>query len=52
MEFRCPYCDATTFELVPDRLDSARCLACGRVSKLIAAPASPAPNKPVPPTGR
>ena len=52
MEFRCPYCGNTAFELMPDQLDAARCLGCGKVAKLTAAPESPETNELLGPPGQ
>jgi hypothetical protein len=38
MKFNCPYCYHTRFQMGPGRIDEARCLWCGKESK-IAAPA-------------
>ena len=43
MKFRCPYCLRMRFQMVPGRIDEARCSWCGKESK-ITAPA-PKPNK-------
>jgi hypothetical protein len=57
MEFRCPYCLHTRFQMVRGRVDEAMCLWCGKESK-ITAPAFPEANqaslagKPLPRSGR
>ena len=34
MEFRCPYCLHTRFQMVPGRVDEAICMWCGKESKI------------------
>ena len=36
MKFRCPYCLHMRFQMVPGRIDEARCLWCGKESKITA----------------